>query len=72
MRAMRWFGSCLVTLSVLISGCGHNGAPAPATIGYVNATAVYVMGVPITPDTPSGGGGHHIQCQPGSSRGIKL
>ena len=57
MRSMRRLVSCLVSLSVLLSGCGHNGASAPAAISYVDATAVYLIGVPITPNSPLGGGG---------------
>ena len=72
MRSMRWLGSCLATLSVLCGGCGHNGAPAPATIGYANATAVYVMGVPITPDTPSGGGATSYSVSPALPAGLSL
>ena len=72
MRAMRWLGSCLATLSVLCGGCGHNGAPAPATIGYANATAVYVMGVPITPNTPSGGGVTTYSVSPALPAGLTL
>ena len=57
MRSMRWIGSCLVFLSVLLSGCGHNGGSAPAAINYASATAVFTRGVAITPDTPTITGG---------------
>jgi DNA-binding beta-propeller fold protein YncE len=54
---MRWLGSSSVLLFVFLSGCGHNGASAPAAINYANANAVFTRGVPITPDAPASSGG---------------
>ncbi|MGB7549629.1 MAG: putative Ig domain-containing protein [Terracidiphilus sp.] len=53
MRSMRWLGSCLVSISVLLGGCEHSGVTPPVVVNYANATAVYTKGVPIAPDSPT-------------------
>ena len=74
MRSMSWLGSGLVLLSVVLSGCGHNGASAPATISYANATAVYVKGISITPNTPAivGSASTSFSASPALPAGLSL
>ena len=74
MRSMRWLGSCLAFLSVLLSGCGHNGGSAPAAINYASATAVFTRGVAIAPDAPTitGGAATSFSVSPALPAGLNL
>ncbi len=45
--------------------------PAPSAISYANASAVFIKGVPVTPDAPvRRSRGNLLQREPGSSCGI--
>ena len=54
MRSMRWLGIFLTTAFVLLSGCGHGGSNAPAsiTLNYSAPSAVYTKGVAATVNYP--------------------
>jgi len=74
MRSTRWLGSFLVFLSVLLSGCGHNGSNAPTSLSYTTPTAVYTKGVAVTADSPTSSGGAVIgySVSPALPAGLSL
>ena len=74
MRLIGCLGSCLVFLSVLLSGCGQNGGSAPAAINYSSSTAVFTRGVAIAPITPtiSGGAATSFSVSPFLPSGLSL
>jgi len=50
--------SCLLTaVLVFLCGCNGNRINAPAALRYIAGTAVYTVGVPIAPNSPTSSGG---------------
>jgi DNA-binding beta-propeller fold protein YncE len=57
MQFMQRFGYTLTAGLVLLCGCQHNSVIAPSSLSYTTNTAVYTIGVQITPDSPTNSGG---------------
>jgi len=62
MRSIKWFGLILTLALLLLCGCG--GGPSavitpqpPSALSYTTATAVYIKGTAITPNSPTSSGG---------------
>src|SRR5208337_1695671 len=62
MRSIPWLGLILTAVSLLFCGCG--GGPSaviapqpPSALSYTTATAVYIKGTAITPNSPTSSGG---------------
>jgi feruloyl esterase len=62
MRSIKWLGLILTAVSTLFCGCG--GGPSavitpqpPSALSYTTATAVYIKGTAITPNSPTSSGG---------------
>src|SRR5271157_3849558 len=62
MRSVKWLGLFLTAVSLLFCGCG--GGPSaviapqpPSALSYTTATAVYIKGTAITPNSPTSSGG---------------
>jgi len=60
MRSIQWLGLSLTAVFLLLCGCGVSGggsAQPPSVLGYTTATAVYPLGAPIPPNSPTSTGG---------------
>jgi DNA-binding beta-propeller fold protein YncE len=61
MRSIKWLGLILTAVSLLFCGCGGGPSPVavqpPSALSYTAATAVYIKGTAITPNSPSSTGG---------------
>ena len=62
MRSSKWLGLILTAVFLLFCGCG--GGPTsvitpqpPSALSYTTATAVYIKGTAITPNSPTSTGG---------------
>ena len=62
MRSIQWLGLILTLALLLLCGCG--GGPSavitpqpPSALSYITATAVYIKGTAITPNSPTSSGG---------------
>jgi len=62
MRSVQWLGLILTAVCLLFCGCG--GGPSavvspqpPSALSYTTATAVYIKGTAITPNSPTSSGG---------------
>ncbi|MGD0697833.1 MAG: putative Ig domain-containing protein, partial [Terriglobia bacterium] len=64
MRSIQWLGFSLMAVLLLLCGCGGGSSPspspvlqAPSGLSYTTATAVYIKGTAITPNSPTSAGG---------------
>ena len=64
MRSIQWLGFSLMAVLLLLCGCGGGSSPspspvlqAPSGLSYTTATAVYIKGTAITPNSPTSTGG---------------
>jgi YVTN family beta-propeller protein len=58
MRSMQWLGLALSAVFLLLCGCGgDSGTQPPSALSYTTGTAVYTVGVPIPPSSPTSTGG---------------
>jgi hypothetical protein len=60
MRSMQWLGLSLASALLLLCGCsvtGGSGPQPPSALSYATSTAVYTVGMAITPDSPTSSGG---------------
>ena len=61
MRSIKWLGLILTAVSLLFCGCGDGHSPVsvqpPSALSYTTATAVYINGTGITPNSPTSSGG---------------
>jgi DNA-binding beta-propeller fold protein YncE len=62
MRSIKWFGLILILALLLLCGCGGGPSavitpPPPSALSYTTATAVYIKGTAITPNSPTSTGG---------------
>ena len=60
MRSMQWLGLSLTAVLLLLCGCSVTGGGSPqppSALSYATSTAVYTVGMAITPDNPTSTGG---------------
>ena len=62
MRSIKWLGLILTAVFLLFCGCGGGPSPVitvqpPSALSYTTATAVYIKGTAITPNSPTSSGG---------------
>ena len=61
MRSIHWLGLFLSAAPLLLCGCGGGPGPVsiqpPPTLTYTTGTAIYTVGVAITPNSPTSTGG---------------
>ncbi|MGO9128013.1 MAG: Ig domain-containing protein, partial [Terriglobales bacterium] len=60
MRSIQWLGLSLTAVLLLLCGCSVTGGGSPqppSALSYATSTAVYTVGMAITPDNPTSTGG---------------
>ena len=62
MRSIKWLGLILTAALLLFCGCGGGSSSVspiqpPSALSYTTATAVYIKGTAITPNSPTSTGG---------------